>query len=267
MLVLSVLTQAAVTCSQGVLGAVRGYKNILDADAMMCMRGVTPMLARRAVSACAAPARALSTVGRTAGVRSTRICSLSTRPAASPLIAAVRPSSLRTALFGGKPSARRFLCTEPPKASNTPSSLNLVQAAFSWARQNTTTVAVIGGAALVMYGFYRFSVRIMKFFFNVSDKEIFTLGFVGGFLACVFILGAGYYTNARLSTSVDGVYRAALAEMRKREAVQAALGGAWRPSGFKGYKVESLKCVRPRHYWPLLATTGHSARASMAVGG
>ena len=30
-------------------------------------------------------------------------------------------------------------------------------------------------------------------------------------------------------------------ELRKYEAVEAAFGGAWRPSGFRGYKIESLK--------------------------
>jgi len=62
---------------------------------------------------------------------------------------------------------------------------------FRWAQANTTVVAVICGASLVMYGFYRFSVRTMKFFFNVSDKQIFTIGFVGGMLASLFIVGAG----------------------------------------------------------------------------
>ena len=97
------------------------------------------------------------------------------------------------------------------------------------------------GASLVMYGFYRGSVRLMRFFFNVSDKQIFNLGFFGGIFACLFILGAGTYQYRRVSTSADGVYRAALAELRKYESVETALGGAWRPSGFRGYKIESLK--------------------------
>ena len=42
-----------------------------------------------------------------------------------------------------------------------------------------------------MYGFYRGSVRIMRFFFNVSDKQIFNIGFVGGMVAAAFIVGAG----------------------------------------------------------------------------
>lgn len=92
-----------------------------------------------------------------------------------------------------------------------------------------------------MYGFYRSSVRMMKFFFNVSDKQIFTIGFVGGIVAALFIIAAGLWTNRRLSTSVDDVYAAALRELRKHESVEKALGGAWRPSGFRGYKMESLK--------------------------
>jgi hypothetical protein len=116
-----------------------------------------------------------------------------------------------------------------------------VQQAFSWARQNSTVVAVICGAALVMYGFYRGSVRIMRFFFNVSDKQIFNIGFVGGMVAAAFIVGAGVLANRRITTNVDSVYRAALQELRKYDAVKGALGEAWGASGFKGYKVESLR--------------------------
>ena len=152
------------------------------------------------------------------------------------------------ALLGGKPpSAQRLLCTAPPKPSGGSAALGLARAALGWAKQNTTVVAVVLGASLVMYGFYRFSVRVMKFFFNVSDKQIFTLGVVGGIIASIFIFGVGYYFNARVSTTADGVYRAALAELRKREAVEVALGGAWRPSGFKGYKIESFSCAQLCH--------------------
>ena len=52
-------------------------------------------------------------------------------------------------------------------------------------------VLVLGGASLVMYGFYRFSFHIMHFFLNVHPKDIFTMGFAGGMVAAVLILGAG----------------------------------------------------------------------------
>ena len=112
---------------------------------------------------------------------------------------------------------------------------------FNWTRQNTTVVAVIGGSVLVMYGFYRFSVRIMKFFFNVSEKQIFNIGFFSGIIAAAGIIAAGTVASRRWSTSADSVYRAALAELRKHESVEKALGGAWRPSGFRGYKIESYQ--------------------------
>lgn len=102
-------------------------------------------------------------------------------------------------------------------------------------------VAVIGGALLVMYGFYRFSVRVMKFFFNVSDKEIFTGGFVLGMLAMLAMIAAGVYTHRRFSLNVDHVYRSALAELRKQETVEKAMGGMWHPANFQGYAVESLQ--------------------------
>ena len=40
-----------------------------------------------------------------------------------------------------------------------------------------------------MYGLYRFSVRTMKFFFHVSDKEIFTMGFATGLVAAIGLAG------------------------------------------------------------------------------
>ena len=121
----------------------------------------------------------------------------------------------------------------------------MVQAALHWARQNSSVVLVLGGASLVMYGFYHFSFHIMHFFLNVHPKDIFTMGFAGGMVAAVLILGAGVYANGRMMTTADGVYHAAIAELRKNDAVKKALGGpkggGWRPSGFRGYKIESLK--------------------------
>ena len=94
--------------------------------------------------------------------------------------------------------------------------------------------------SLVVYGFYRGSIRLMKFFFNVSDKQIFTLGFIGGLLAAFAIAFAIFWTQRRLSFHVDDVFQATLGELRKHEVVAEKLGGLWRPGGFKGYAVESL---------------------------
>ena len=110
------------------------------------------------------------------------------------------------ALLGGKPpSAQRLLCTAPPKPSGGSAALGLARAALGWAKQNTTVVAVVLGASLVMYGFYRFSVRVMKFFFNVSDKQIFEIGFLVGIITAVGIIGAGVATHRHLSLHIDDV--------------------------------------------------------------
>ena len=108
-------------------------------------------------------------------------------------------------------------------------------------QHNTAVVAALGGAVLVMYGFYRVSMRIMHFFFNVSDKQIFELGFIAGVFAAIGIGIAGVFMARRLTFHVDDVYRAALHELRKHEAVGSALGGKWQPGGFRGYAVESMK--------------------------
>ena len=72
-------------------------------------------------------------------------------------------------------------------------------------RENRTVVGVLFGAALVMYGFYRGSVRLMKFFFNVSDKQIFEIGFLVGLITAVGIIGAGVATHRHLSLHIDDV--------------------------------------------------------------
>ena len=51
-----------------------------------------------------------------------------------------------------------------------------VRNAWRWASSNSAIVGVAAGALLVMYGFYRLSIRLMKFFLNVSDKQIFNMG-------------------------------------------------------------------------------------------
>ena len=87
------------------------------------------------------------------------------------------------------------------------------------ARARTTTslplLLQLYASVAVMYGFYRGSVRLMKFFFNVSDKQIFTLGFAGGILAALIIGGSAAYAQRRLTFQVDDVYRAALRQLRK----------------------------------------------------
>ncbi|KAL1508314.1 hypothetical protein AB1Y20_004425 [Prymnesium parvum] len=113
--------------------------------------------------------------------------------------------------------------------------------ALVWAKENSMVVGVVVGALVVMYGFYRFSVRVMRFFFNVSDKEIFTGGFVLGMLAMLGLLATVAYAHRRYSLNVEHVYRSALAELRKHESVSKAMGGFWHPANFKGFAIESLQ--------------------------
>jgi len=136
----------------------------------------------------------------------------------------------------------RLLCTSsgPSSGSSLSGTATLVQQAYMWARQNTTLIGVLFGSTLVMYGFYRFSMRVMKFFFNVSDKQIFEGGFFLGILSTLVIIGAGVYASRVLTFHVDDVYRAALRELRKHESVEKALGGVWHPGSFRGYAVESI---------------------------
>jgi hypothetical protein len=119
--------------------------------------------------------------------------------------------------------------------------VTMVKQAATWANQNRAVVGVLAAATCVMYGFYRASMYTMHFFFNVSDKTIFELGFLAGILATVGIASAGALANRHLSVSTGQVYRAALAKLRTHEAVEKSLGEFWRSSGFRGYKVESLK--------------------------
>eukprot|EP00665_Eupelagonemidae_sp_cell47_P011610 gene11610-7610_t len=142
-------------------------------------------------------------------------------------------AAARVAAFG-RPGVQRSMSS---RVSNT---VGVVGQVISWVRHNSRIVAVLGGAALVMYGFYRGSLRLMHFFFNVSDKQIFNIGFIAGALAFVVIAATGVYTQRRLTFHVDDVYRAALKELRKHEVVKTQLGELWRPTGFRGYRVESL---------------------------
>lgn len=134
----------------------------------------------------------------------------------------------------------RFL-SSPSGMPSPGATVSVVQQIGTWARHNPTIIAVVLGMTLVMYGFYRGSVRLMKFFFNVSDKQIFTMGFAGGIIAAIALAGAVIYTQRRVSFHVDDVFNAAIVELRKHDIVTDKLGGLWRPGGFKGYSVESIQ--------------------------
>jgi len=110
---------------------------------------------------------------------------------------------------------------------------------MNWAIENRTVVGVLVGAVLVMYGFYRGSIRLMKFFFNVSDKQIFEIGFLVGLLTAVVVIVSGVLTHRHLNLHIDEVFNAAVRHLRKHEQVDKALGGFWAPRGFKGYQLES----------------------------
>ena len=99
-----------------------------------------------------------------------------------------------------------------------------MQQLFAWANHNRAIVGVLLGATVIMFGFYRGSMRLMHFFFHVSDKQIFEIGFVTGIVSAVVIAGAGLYMQRYLTFHVEHVYRAALQELRKHKAVEANLG-------------------------------------------
>ena len=54
-----------------------------------------------------------------------------------------------------------------------------------------------------MYGFYRGSIRLMKFFFNVTDKQIFEIGFLVGLLTAVVVIVSGVLTHRHLNLHID----------------------------------------------------------------
>lgn len=56
-----------------------------------------------------------------------------------------------------------------------------------------------------MYGFYRGSIRLMKFFFNVSDKQIFEIGFLVGLLTAAVVIVSGVLTHRHLNLHIDEV--------------------------------------------------------------
>ena len=181
----------------------------------------------RPLAQCAAP-RLL-----TPAVRPLSLCAAAAAPAARPA------ASLCARRILGGAAPRRALSTSsiPP---NWPKATMVAQA-VSWMSHNRTMVAVMCGASIVVYGLYRFSVRTMKFFFHVSDKEIFTIGFATGLVAAAGIAAAVLLVNRFITFQPDHLYRAALQELRKNSAVEEALGGFWRPTNFRGYAAESLE--------------------------
>ena len=72
----------------------------------------------------------------------------------------------------------RFLCTAPPAADG--GTVSLLKQAAQWAGQNRSVVLVLAGASVVMYGFWRFSMRIMHFFTGTPPATIFSFGLAAG---------------------------------------------------------------------------------------
>jgi len=93
----------------------------------------------------------------------------------------------------------------------------------------------------VMYGFYRVSLRLMRFFINVPPHQIFTAGVGLGLVVAAAAVAAFTIWNRRVSLHADHVYAAAMRELRKVEYLDEALGGFWRPGEFRGYIVESYE--------------------------
>jgi len=140
-------------------------------------------------------------------------------------------------LAGGSARAR-MLCT-PAQPAAAEGGAAMLKNALNWAGENRTVVGVLFGAVLVMYGFYRGSVRLMKFFFNVSDKQIFEMGFLVGLITAVVVIVSGVLAHRHHNLRIDDAYKAAVSHLRNHEKVDKALGGFWAPRGFKGYQVES----------------------------
>ena len=117
---------------------------------------------------------------------------------------AMSGASLQPWRLAGGSARARMLCT-PAQPAAAEGGTTMLKRALDWAGENRTVVGVLFGAVLVMYGFYRGSVRLMKFFFNVSDKQIFEIGFLVGLITAVGIIGAGVATHRHLSLHIDDV--------------------------------------------------------------
>lgn len=191
---------------------------------------------------------------------------LSTQPSIGSMHA-VRPASR---LFG---SQRRCLSTSPSGR------YEQAREGVEWLRTNRVLLGVVGGAFLVMYGFYRISIRLMTFFLNVPPQQIFTAGMAVGAATtvrqptakttaprtchlasgrlhdlrhtipvprmCMQALAViGLRTGRRyILVRIDDVFDAANKAMRTepaRSSVKKALGEFWRPGKFRGYALEAL---------------------------
>ena len=106
-------------------------------------------------------------------------------------------------LAGGSARAR-MLCT-PAQPAAAEGGAAMLKNALNWAGENRTVVGVLFGAVLVMYGFYRGSVRLMKFFFNVSDKQIFEMGFLVGLITAVVVIVSGVLAYRHHNLRIDDV--------------------------------------------------------------
>ena len=190
----------------------------------------TDMLAQRLFRSCAAPARALCTAGAgglarritTSGsalgsrVQPSTMLSVSSGSASSPLLLLSRGhrSSVVRAVIGSSAASvprrvapiatRRLLCTPAGGAQERAAAgVSLLKQFASWANQNRSVVGVLVAACCVMYGFYRGSIRLMKFFFNVTDKQIFEIGFLVGLLTAVVVIVSGVLTHRHLNLHID----------------------------------------------------------------
>jgi len=161
------------------------------------------------------------------------------QPASARFFSSLRAGTAREGVHGipcpKGVAAKRLLCSAPAEH------LNRVKAAWTWISNNRTAVAFVTMSLLVMYGFYRISIRLMKFFLNVPPNQIFMAGVLSGAVAA----GVGFllliFGRRYMRTHPDGVYRAAVAELRKNPKVDEMLGGFWRPGRFQGHAIESFE--------------------------
>uniref|UniRef100_A0A7S4BDM3 Mitochondrial import inner membrane translocase subunit Tim21 n=1 Tax=Chrysotila carterae TaxID=13221 RepID=A0A7S4BDM3_CHRCT len=165
----------------------------------------------------------------------TSMCYSSGIPSGSGRVTGLSKSCAASKLLSFRTAPRRLLCTGQAPQEGV---FAAARSAVAWAAENRTAVLVVAGAAVVMYGFYRFSYRVMSFLINVPPHKIFTAGFALGILVALTAFGGFHFWRRYVSTHVDDVYAVALKELRKHDQVAKALGGLWRPGRFKGYVIE-----------------------------
>ena len=86
-------------------------------------------------------------------------------------------NAARLRLFGAQ---RRAFCTAPPS-----SHIDTAKQSWLWLQHNKALVGVAAGAVLVLFGFYRISIRVMSFFLHVPPQQIFTAGMIVGAVTTV----------------------------------------------------------------------------------